>query len=143
MATQTVDQTQRVRLAPFQEEFLSDIFASAKALTETGSQMPFAEQQLAGLSLGQQAAIANALQGVGAFAPFIQKGAEAVGQGIGALGTAQAQAAGAGIYGEDALRRRVAQSTPFGTNVGSSVLAPTTLRRGTSADPFSGAARGF
>tara|TARA_R100000329_G_scaffold8111_1_gene9546 strand:- start:12020 stop:14614 length:2595 start_codon:yes stop_codon:yes gene_type:complete len=54
-----------------------------------------------------------------------------------------AQAAGAGIYGEDALRRRVAQSTPFGTNVGSSVLAPTTLRRGTSADPFSGAARGF
>lgn len=54
-----------------------------------------------------------------------------------------AQAAGAGIYGEDALRRRVAESTPFGTNVGSSVLAPTTLRRGTSADPFSGAARGF
>ena len=33
MATQTVDQTQTVRLAPFQEEFLADIFASAKGLT--------------------------------------------------------------------------------------------------------------
>jgi hypothetical protein len=97
MATQTVDQTQRVRLAPFQEEFLADIFESAKGLTETGSQMPFAEQQLAGLSSGQQAAIANAMQGVGAFAPFIQRGAEAIGQGIGALGTAQTQAAGAGF----------------------------------------------
>ena len=59
--------------------------------------MPFAEQQLGSLSLGQpKAAIANALQGVGAFAPFAE-GAEAVGQGIGALGTAQAQAAGAGF----------------------------------------------
>ena len=87
MATQTVDQTQTVRLAPFQEEFLADIFASAKALTGEGTQMPFAEQQLAGLSQGQQQAIANALSGVGAFQPFIQKGSEAIGQGIGAVGT--------------------------------------------------------
>ena len=42
MATQTVEQT--VRLAPFQEKFLADIFKSAKALTGTGSQMPFARQ---------------------------------------------------------------------------------------------------
>ena len=43
MATQTVDQTQTVRLAPFQEEFLADIFASAKALTGEGIyMMPFA-----------------------------------------------------------------------------------------------------
>jgi hypothetical protein len=82
MATQTVDQTQTVRLAPFQEEFLADIFASAKALTGDGTQMPFAEQQLAGLSEGQQAAIANALSGVGAFQPFLQQGSAAVGQGI-------------------------------------------------------------
>jgi len=87
MATQTVDQTQTVRLAPFQEDFLADIFASAKALTGEGSQMPFAEQQLAGLSEGQQAAISNALSGVGAFQPFIEKGTEALGQGIGAVGT--------------------------------------------------------
>ena len=87
MATQTVDQTQTVRLAPFQEEFLADIFASAKALTGEGSMMPFAEQKLAGLSEGQQTAIANALGGVGAFQPFLRQGSAAVGQGImGALG---------------------------------------------------------
>ena len=87
MATQTVDQTQTVRLAPFQEEFLADIFASAKALTGPGSMMPFAEQKVAGLSEGQQAAIANALGGVGAFQPFLRQGSAAVGQGImGALG---------------------------------------------------------
>ena len=82
MATQTVDQTQTVRLAPFQEEFLADIFKSAKALTGDGTQMPFAEQQLAGLSQGQQQAIASALSGVGAFQPFLQQGSAAVGQGI-------------------------------------------------------------
>jgi len=87
MATQTVDQTQTVRLAPFQEEFLADIFASAKALTGPGSMMPFAEQKVAGLSEGQQAAIANALGGVGAFQPFLQQGSGAVQSGImGALG---------------------------------------------------------
>ena len=82
MATQTVNQTQTVRLAPFQEEFLADIFASAKALTGDGTQMPFSKQQLADLSQGQQQAIANALSGVGAFQPFLQQGSAAVGQGI-------------------------------------------------------------
>jgi len=95
MATAT--QEQIVRLAPFQEEFLADIFASAKALTGEGSQMPFAKQQLEGLSEGQRNAIANALTGVGSFAPFLQQGAEAVGQGIGQLGTAQQRVAAAGI----------------------------------------------
>ena len=83
---QTVDTTQTVRLAPFQEQFLSDIFASAKALTGEGSQMPFAAQQLAGLSPAQQQAIASAMGGVGSFQPFLQRGAEALGQGIGAVG---------------------------------------------------------
>ena len=82
MATQTVDQTQTVRLAPFQEEFLADIFASAKALTGEGTQMPFAKQELAGLSEGQKQAISGALSGVGAFQPFLQQGSAAVGQGI-------------------------------------------------------------
>ena len=82
MATQTVDQTQTVRLAPFQEEFLADIFASAKALTGEGTQMPFAKQQVEGLSEGQRQAISGALSGVGAFQPFLQQGSAAVGQGI-------------------------------------------------------------
>ena len=46
MATQDVKQEQTIRLAPFQEEFLADIFASAKAITGEGSQMPFAKQQV-------------------------------------------------------------------------------------------------
>ena len=87
MADQTVSQEQTVRLAPFQEEFLSDIFASAKALTGTGSQMPYADQQLAGLSDAQQQAITSAMQGVGSFQPYLQQGSQALGTGIEALGT--------------------------------------------------------
>jgi hypothetical protein len=95
MADQTVTQEQTVRLAPFQEKFLADIFASAEGLTGAGSMMPYAEQQLAGLSDAQQQAISSAMQGVGAYQPYLQQGAEAMGQGIGALGTAQQGAAGA------------------------------------------------
>ena len=95
MATQT--QEQIVRLAPFQEQFLADIFKSASDLTGSGTQMPFSAQQLAGLSEGQREAITRATQGVGAFQPFLQQGAEAVGQGIGQLGTAQQRVAAAGI----------------------------------------------
>jgi len=95
MATQT--QEQIVRLAPFQEQFLADIFKSASDLTGSGTQMPFAAQQLEGLSQGQRDAITRATQGVGAFQPFLQQGAEAVGQGIGQLGTAQQRVAAAGI----------------------------------------------
>jgi len=87
MADQTVEQTQTVRLAPFQEEFLADIFASAKGLTGDGSMMPFSAQQLAGLSEGQRAAISQATQGIGSYSPYLQRGSEAIGQGIGAVGT--------------------------------------------------------
>ena len=85
MATQTTEQT--VRLAPFQEDFLADIFKSATNLTGEGSSMPFSEQQLAGLSDAQRQAITSAMQGVGSYAPYLQQGAEAIGQGIGAGGT--------------------------------------------------------
>ena len=94
MATAT--QEQMIRLAPFQEQFLADIFKSAEGLTGEGTQMPYAEQKLADLSTGQQQAVTSATQGVGSYAPFLQKGAEAIGQGIGALGTAQEYTAGAG-----------------------------------------------
>ena len=95
MATAT--QEQIVRLAPFQEQFLADIFKSAENLTQEGSSMPFSAQQLAGLSQGQRDAITRAAEGVGSFQPFLQQGAEAVGQGIGQLGTAQQRVAAAGI----------------------------------------------
>ena len=107
MATpQEVKQEQVVRLAPFQEDFLADIFASAKGLTGEGSQMPFSAQQLEGLSEGQQQAIASALGGVGSFAPYLQKGSEAIGQGIGALG------AGLGTVGSAIGQAGQADFTP-------------------------------
>ena len=79
MTTQTV--IQEARLPKFQEDFLANIFKSAQNLADDGT-MPFAKQQLAGLSQGQQQAIANALSGVGAFQPFLQQGGAAVQQGI-------------------------------------------------------------
>ena len=87
MAENTSTQTQTVRLAPFQEEFLADIFASGKALTGDGSQMPYSAQQLAALSPQQQQALTAATQGVGAYQPYLQQGSAAIGQGIGAVGT--------------------------------------------------------
>jgi hypothetical protein len=69
MATQTVEQV--ARLAPFQEQYLKDIFAQAKALGDTPQ--PFAEQQLAGLSGGQQAAIQTAMSGIGGYQPYMDR----------------------------------------------------------------------
>ena len=98
MATQTV--IQEARLPKFQEDFLANIFKSAKDLADDGT-MPFAPSKLADLSQGQQQAITSALQGVGSFQPFLQQGAEAIGQGIGQLGTAQQYVAGAGFSPTD------------------------------------------
>ncbi len=81
-----VTQEQIMRLAPFQEEYLADIFQTAKDLTGPDSQMPYSAQQIAGLSAGQQGAIDNTMQGVGAYQPFLQAGTDAIGQGIGAVG---------------------------------------------------------
>ena len=87
MADQSVTQEQTVRLAPFQEEFLADIFASGKALTGAGTQMPYSAQQLAGLSDAQKQAISQATSGVGAYQDYLTQGGKALGQGIGAVGT--------------------------------------------------------
>lgn len=65
-STQTVTQ----RLAPFQEDFLADIFAQAEALKETP--MPFAPQQLAGLSETQQQAAQLGKAGIGSYLPYMQ-----------------------------------------------------------------------
>lgn len=72
MATQTVVQEQR--LPGFQEEFLKDIFAQAKALRETSQ--PFAPEQMAGLSPQQMQAIQAAQQGIGAYQPFLDRAQE-------------------------------------------------------------------
>ena len=107
MATpQEVKQEQIVRLAPFQEEYLADIFASAKALTGEGSQMPYADQQLAGLSDAQKQAITSATQGVGAYQPYLQQGSQALGTGIESIG------AGLGTIGSAIGQAGQADYTP-------------------------------
>ena len=69
---------QVTRLAPFQEDFLADIFAQAEALKSTP--MPFAPQQLAALSQDQQDAIALGRQGIGSYQPFMQQAQQALAQ---------------------------------------------------------------
>ena len=78
MATQTVEQV--TRLPEFQEKFLADILEQAKAASQAG--MPYAPSQVAELGAGQQQAIQQAMSGVGAYAPYLQAGQAAVGQGI-------------------------------------------------------------
>ena len=73
MSTQNQSITQTQRLAPFQEEFLKDIFASAKALQDVSQ--PFAPEQLAGLSAQQQQAVQMGMQGIGAYQPYMQAAA--------------------------------------------------------------------
>ena len=68
MATQTVEQT--TRLAPFQEDFLADIFAQAEALKSTP--MPYAPQQIAGFSQDQLDAVDLGRAGIGGYQPYMQ-----------------------------------------------------------------------
>tara|TARA_R110000796_G_scaffold249688_1_gene377784 strand:+ start:1016 stop:2230 length:1215 start_codon:yes stop_codon:yes gene_type:complete len=95
MAEQTVEQTQIQRLAPFQEEYLTDIFASAKALSGDGSQMPYEAQQLAGLTQEQKDAISNASTGVGAYENYLTDASDALTSGIGSIGTGMQSVGGA------------------------------------------------
>tara|TARA_Y100000114_G_scaffold154931_1_gene177976 strand:+ start:685 stop:1665 length:981 start_codon:yes stop_codon:yes gene_type:complete len=108
--------TQQVttRLPEFQEQYIADLLTSAQNLfkpTDEGGKglsMPFVQQQLAGLSTGQQKAISQALSGVGAYQPFLSgvdpETGEMLAPQTGALqaletglGTAQTLAAGAGM----------------------------------------------
>ena len=70
MSTQTVNTTTTTRLAPFQEQFLKDIFTQAQNLKDV--QQPFAPQQVAGFSGAQQAAMGLGMAGIGSYQPFIQ-----------------------------------------------------------------------
>lgn len=96
VATQSVT----TRLPEFQEQYIADLLTSAQNLFKPvseggkGLSMPFVQQQLAGLSEGQQQAITSALGGVGAYQPFLTESKEALTSG---LGQAQQLAAGAGM----------------------------------------------
>ena len=110
----TATRTVTTRLPEFQEQYIADLLTSAQNLFKPvdeggkGLSMPFVQQQLAGLSEGQQKAIASALGGVGAFQPFLSgvdpETGEMLAPQTGALqaletglGKAQTLAAGAGM----------------------------------------------
>ena len=84
MAVQTVEQI--ARLPEFQEQYLADLLKQAQTVSETG--MPFAPAQLADLSEAQQQAITAGMEGVGAYAPFLQQGQAAIEGGITTAGGA-------------------------------------------------------
>ncbi len=78
VATQSVT----TRLPEFQEQYIADLLTSAQNLFAPdgkGLSMPFVQQQLAGLSEGQQQAISSALSGVGAYQPFLEQAQGAIG----------------------------------------------------------------
>lgn len=67
------------RLPAFQETFLKDIFASAKAMQ--GVPMPYSPQQVASLGQGQMDAMALANRGIGSYTPFLQAATQMAGPG--------------------------------------------------------------
>lgn len=77
---------QIIREAPQIEAYKLGLLESAKKLSEQPLQLP--AYQVAEFSPMQQEAQALALQGIGAYAPFLQGGQQALEAGIGALGTA-------------------------------------------------------
>jgi len=90
MATQTQEVT--TRLPAFQEEYLQNIFESTQNLFKPVSEggqgltMPYTPGTVVDLSQGQQDAITAAMQGVGAYQPYLQQGQQAMGAGLGAVG---------------------------------------------------------
>ena len=80
--------TQQVttRLPEFQEQYIADLLASARNLFKSkddggmGLTMPFVQQQLAGLSEGQQKAIQQAMSGVGSYLPYLEQAQGAIGE---------------------------------------------------------------
>ena len=84
MATEFSEQV--IREAPQIEAYKLGLLESAKKLSEQQLQLP--AYQVAGFSEPQQQAMSLAQQGIGAYAPFLQAGQQAVEAGIGALGSA-------------------------------------------------------
>lgn len=84
MAVATQEVT--TRLPEFQEQFVANLLTSAQNLFKPvseggkGLSLPFVEQQLAGLSEGQQQAISSAMSGVGAYQPFLEQAQGAIGE---------------------------------------------------------------
>jgi len=74
--------TQQLQLLPqYQEDYLKDVLASARARAETPVGIP--AYQVAGLTPAQNQAVQLGISGVGSYAPMMQAGAATLGTGIG------------------------------------------------------------
>ena len=82
MATET--STQIVREAPEIEKIRMQLLEAAKAQTEAPLTLP--GYQVAGFTDEQIKALQSGVQGIGAYQPFMQQGAQALQSGVGALG---------------------------------------------------------
>ena len=72
-------------LPSYQENYLKDLLANAAALgTQGGMEVP--EYQVAGMTPLQKQAIQMGASGLGAYAPFFQSAAGAMGTGLGTIG---------------------------------------------------------
>lgn len=81
--SQTTTQTSASFLPEYQEEYLKDLLASARARAGEPTFIP--ERQVAGLTPGQLQAIQLGYQGVGAYMPMMQAGEATLGTGVDAL----------------------------------------------------------
>ena len=72
-------------LPSYQENYLKDLLAGASNLGTTGG-MEVPAYQVAGMTPLQQQAIQMGAQGIGAYAPFFQSAAGAMGTGLGTIG---------------------------------------------------------
>jgi len=79
---QTTTQSSASFLPEYQEEYLKDLLASARARAGEPTFIP--ERQVAELTPGQRQAIELGYQGVGAYMPMMQAGEQTLGQGVGA-----------------------------------------------------------
>lgn len=70
-------------LPGYQEQYLKDLLASASALGNQAVTIP--DYQVAGMTPAQQAAIQLGVQGIGAFQPMMQAGANTLAQGVSSL----------------------------------------------------------
>jgi hypothetical protein len=84
-----------VREAPAIEKYKLDLLETAKKRAQTDLNLP--AFQAAGLSDVQKEAVRLGQEGIGAYAPFLQAGQQAMEGGIGALGAAQRSIAGVNV----------------------------------------------
>jgi hypothetical protein len=107
---QTSTTVQDQLLPEYQENYLKDLLKTAQEVAGEGQQIPAYEDFVAALTPQQLKAIEIGTQGIGAYQPMLEQGAETLASGVTTLGEAAD------------ITRRGADLTEAGTDVRSSIL---------------------